>query len=94
METEIVQEQATFLPNPDVVREPIIEACEGCNKVYDKMPKGNCVIHESFIRYVCIAYVSPSAMQRNGGCALQSNREMTIEEKKKINPIKWSKGRR
>lgn len=77
--------KATFLPNPDVMREQCIPECMGCNKMFSDENTGD----------VCIAYVNPKAMHRLGGCALQSNKEIEITAKKKINPIKASKrGRR
>jgi len=63
------------LPNPDVVRSEIVEKCEGCEKVFEN---------------VCIAYANPALIQRQG-CALQSNKVLTAEEIKKINPLKASK---
>ena len=86
---EITQEKATFLPNPDAIREPIVPACKGCNKIYDTTQglTGNFIAVDNEL---CIAYESPAKIQRRG-CALQSNREISVKEKKKINPIKWSK---
>jgi hypothetical protein len=81
----VVEEKATFLPNPDVKREQCVEECIGCNKMYS----------DSNIGDVCIAYVSPKAVHRMG-CALASNKKSEATEgKKKINPLKASKrGRR
>ena len=71
----------TVLPNPDAPRAPIVEKCAGCNKIYDD---GTLPIQ------FCISYAVPASRQRLG-CPLQSNREMTKEEIKKVNPLKASK---
>jgi len=78
---ENVIEQSTFLPNPDAEREQCVEVCAGCNKMFSDENIGD----------VCVAYISPKAIQRLGGCALQSNKVIVETVKKKINPIKLSK---
>ena len=94
---EITQEKATFLPNPEglwdsnsklfIPRKQCVPECMWCNKMYSDIPLGKCVLED----HVCIAYLNPKVMQRNGGCALQSNKKIDEVAKKKINPIKWSK---
>lgn len=80
-------ERAEFLPNPNIKREFCVPECMGCNKMYSNIPFGKCVLED----HVCIAYASPKEMHRNGGCVLKSNRILTAEEIKKMNPLKASK---
>lgn len=86
METmETIVERATFLPNPEIVRENCVKECMGCDKMYTD-------IHNPVLEdHVCIAYANPVVLHRRG-CVLQSNK-VEIEKKKvkKINPIKASK---
>ena len=75
------KEVEKILPNPELPREQCVEKCDGCEMMFSDNKIGD----------VCIAYISPKAIQRLG-CALQSNSGITEkEEKKKINPIKMSK---
>ncbi len=89
-------EKPKFLPNPDglwdgetksfIIREQCVQECMGCNKMYSDHDIGD----------VCIAYISPKAIQYRMGkmnaCGLQSNRELSVEESgKKINPLKLAK---
>lgn len=84
-----VEEKVTVLPNPHLLRKPIVDACAGCNKIFE----GYAALESMTVVDVCIAYGNPEAIQRRG-CALQSNRQTeSTGEKKKINPIKWSKRR-
>jgi len=69
-----------ILPNPQLPREQCVEQCEGCAMIFSDADIGD----------VCIAYLSPKAIQRRG-CALQTNTLSEKEEKKKINPLKLSK---
>lgn len=63
------------LPNADVARKPIDkEMCKGCNKVFEDS--------------VCKAYVDPSVLARRGGCALNSNREIAVDNVKKVYKVK------
>lgn len=78
--------RAQVLPNPHIEREHCTAECIGCNKIYSDLPLGQCVLED----HVCIAYISPKALHRRG-CPLKSNRELTVEEKKKMNPLKASK---
>ena len=67
----------------------VTKVTEDCDKVFrimDSMDHGNA---ESNI--VCIAYENPEAVWRLGSCNLASNKVLTEEEKKKLNPIKMSK---
>lgn len=64
-----------ILPNPEAPRLPVVDACEGCSKVYLETN-------------VCMIYADPSAIQRLG-CAF--NYKATEEEVKKVNPLKASK---
>lgn len=67
---------AQVLPNPDAHREPIVEFCEGCSKVYEE--KG-----------VCMVYENPAVATRAGGCFFNMTEE--AEAAKKVNPLKASK---
>jgi len=78
--------RASVLPNPHIKREPCVEQCMGCHKIYSDLPLGECSLED----HVCIAYVSPKAIHRIG-CALKTNREMEQEKAQKLNPIKASK---
>lgn len=71
---------ADILPNSHIKREQCVGECEGCEKMYSNEIIGD----------VCIAYVSPKAIHRLG-CALKTNKEIVIEQEKKINPLKASK---
>lgn len=68
------------ITNQPIQRLQCVEACTGCDKLFEDSNLGD----------VCVAYYNPSERQRLG-CALQSNRELTKEEVKKINPLKASK---
>lgn len=71
---------ANILPNTDIEREQCVKECTGCLKMYSDETIGD----------VCIAYISPKAKHRLG-CGLKTNKEIEIESKKKINPLKASK---
>jgi hypothetical protein len=87
MEENKVEDKPTFLPNPDALRQPIVEKCSGCNKIFE----GYAAPESEILTDVCIAYIDPAALQRRG-CCLQSNKfEDKKDEKKKINPLKASK---
>lgn len=84
-----IVEKITVLPNPHILRKPIVDKCVGCNKIFENYaaPEAMQVVD------VCAAYADPEAIQRRG-CALQSNKETEATgEKKKVNPLKWSKRR-
>ena len=68
------------LPNPDFLREQCVEQCKGCDKMFSDENIGN----------VCIAYKSP-AIKHKLGCALKSNKDVEVEDTKKINPLKASR---
>jgi hypothetical protein len=63
------------------IHEPVIDKCKengGCTRIKDG---------------VCAAYLYPDKKWKNGNCNLADNIETEKEKKKKINPIKYSKGR-
>lgn len=85
-----VSEKTTYLPNPEAHREPCIDKCMGCNKVFTKQVvniESTILVEED----VCIAYAKPEKMHRLGHCALASNKQLQTQEKKKVNPLKASK---
>lgn len=59
---------------------PIIEKCEGCNKVL-----------ESAMGRFCKMYPDPKAKWAMGGCPTSSHVKRDIKEEQKINPLKASK---
>ena len=52
--------------------------CHGCLKAFE----GTCTVYEK-----------PSVWVTKGGCPMKTNKELDVESKKKINPIKRSKRR-
>ena len=68
------KEYIDVLPNPDAKRKPIdAEMCDGCNKVFEN---------------VCKAYIDPSVFAKRGGCALNSKREIAVDQKKPSYKVK------
>jgi hypothetical protein len=59
METE--KTTASFLPNPEFKRHPIVTQCDGCQKVYENhiLPEGEVLVD------VCICYEDPKVHWRN-----------------------------
>lgn len=72
---KIQKKKIQVLPNPELVRFPIVDECKGCEKIYTDLD-------------VCMVYEDPAKVQRRG-CAF--NYVMTAEEIKKMNPLKASK---
>lgn len=84
-----VQEKITYLPNPELERKPCVDECDGCLKIFEREitpPEGMILVQEN----VCVSYADPKAMHRLG-CPMKTNREISKEEKKRINPLKASK---
>lgn len=71
MEIEILQEEITVLPNPDVKREQCVKECMGCNRMFSSMDMASTIRkladgeNDDVIGDVCIAYQNTKAQWRN-----------------------------
>jgi hypothetical protein len=73
-ENKMNKKYTDVLPNPDVVRMPIVkEMCDGCMKVFEN---------------VCKAYIDPSVLAKRGGCALKTNPNIEVSDGKGVTKIK------
>jgi len=52
---------ATWLPNPEMERFPIVEKCDGCNKIFE----GHAIPTSMILVDVCICYRDPEAKWRH-----------------------------
>ena len=64
----------------EVLKEPIIEQCLGCDRVIQNKEK-----------QVCKIYPAPKSMWRTRNCLMATHLKREVREEKKVNPLKQSK---
>jgi len=64
----------------EILKEPIIEKCLGCDRVIQDNEK-----------QVCKTYPVPRALWRSRNCPMATHLKREVVEEKKLNPLKKSK---